>query len=421
MKNLILVILLSVSPMLVFSQINVKAPNGDVGVGLDVPLAKLHIKGPGSINTDPLGVILEDAKLGLGVTTSRRPMHIRSNNAVIQIDRNSNSPGFIFSRYNSDYSVIEKSFGFFAYSDGPDDGYVAFTDFHQGDGGGSDRRFVLDNDGSMIVNGVGVNTSPYTLHVFGDAAKTDGLAEWTIPSDKRLKKDIKKYNQGLDLILKMEPVSYEYNGKAGTTDGQQHIGVLAQDLQKIAPSMVKEYKHVDSGDEGIMYVDGDAPERKLNRTEDSYLGINTSALKWITVNAIKEQQEVIEEQTEKIDNLEQEVADLKEMMQALLNGQNTDLNEQSIELNGTGAYLEQNQPNPFNKNTLIRYNVPADATNAIINVFNDKGQLIHSERIAQMGAGQIQIKADSITAGTYSYSLVVNGDVVDTKRMVIAK
>jgi len=421
MKNLIIITLLSLAPMFVFAQINVKAPNGDVGVGTDTPLAKLHIKGPGTVNVDPLGVILEDAKLGIGVLESRRPVHIRSNNAVVQIDRNSNSPGFIFSRYNSDYSIINKSFGFFANGDAADNGYVAFTDFHQGDGGGSDRRFVVDNDGSMIVNGVGTNDSPYTLHVFGDAAKTDGLAEWTIPSDKRLKKNIKDYGQGLDLILKIQPVSYEYNGEAGTEDGQKHIGVIAQDLQKVAPLMVFKYKHKDSGDNGIEYVDGVPEGLKFNKTEKEYLSINTSSLKWIMVNAIQEQQEIIETQKDEIATMREEMSEMKEMMQAVLNSQNTGINQQNIQLDGRGAYLEQNQPNPFNINTLIKYHVPADATNAAVNIFNDKGQLIHSERIVQMGTGQIQVKAGTISAGTYSYSLVINGKITDTKRMVIVK
>ena len=65
--------------------------------------------------------------------------------------------------------------------------------------------------------------------------------------------------------------------------------------------------------------------------------------------------------------------------------------------------------------------VPTDATNAVVNIFDAKGKLIHSERLGQTGVGEIQIKAGTIAAGTYSYSLVVNGNIMDTKRMVIAK
>jgi len=115
------------------------------------------------------------------------------------------------------------------------------------------------------------------------------------------------------------------------------------------------------------------------------------------------------------------MSEIKEMMQAILNDQNTDITRQNIQLDGRGAYLEQNQPNPFNTNTLIKYHVPTDATNVLVNIFNEKGQLIHSESIAQMGTGQIQVKAGTIPAGIYSYSLIVNGNITDTKRMVIVK
>ena len=154
-------------------------------------------------------------------------------------------------------------------------------------------------------------------------------------------------------------------------------------------------------------------EAKVVRSED-YLMVSESSIKYMLINAVKEQQD-------KIDNLEQELAEMKEMMQAILNGQDTGINQQNIQLDGQGAYLEQNQPNPFNTTTLIRYNIPADATDAVVNIFDVNGQLVHNEVITSRGKGEIQLKAGTIAAGTYSYSLVVNGSIVDTKRMVIAK
>jgi len=365
----------------------------------------------------PMLTYSQIAKLGIGVTESRRPVHIRSNNAVIQIDRNSNSPGFIFSRYNGDYSSIYKSFGFFAQGVSPDNGYVAFTDFHQGDGGGSDRRFVIDNDGSMIVNGVGTNSSQYTLHVFGSAAKTDGLAEWTVVSDKRLKKNIKNYKRGLDLILKIRPVSYQYNGEAGTKTGTEHIGVLAQELQEVAPSMVSKYMHVDAGDNGKEYVDGVPEGLKFTKTEKEYLSINTSALKWITINAIKEQQEIIEAQADEMATLKERL----DRMEALLNqNTGTPTASQTVELNVSGE-LMQNQPNPFHETTIIKYNLPGGAKNAQMQIVDMNGRVIKMVQLANTQDGQLIVKAGELDAGTYSYSLIVDGQILNTKKMVLTK
>jgi len=118
--------------------------------------------------------------------------------------------------------------------------------------------------------------------------------------------------------------------------------------------------------------------------------------------------------------LREEVAEMKQMVQALLSGQNTEINRQNIELNGSDAYLEQNQPNPFNTQTLIKYHVSENATEAIVNVVDMTGRIIYSERVT-VGTGELQIKAGTVAAGAYTYSLIVNGRVLDTKRMVITK
>ena len=238
------------------------------------------------------------------------------------------------------------------------------------------------------------------LHVNGSITYNGSLNN---ASDRRLKRNINNFDYGLEEVLQLNPVTFEYNGKANLRNaGQQQVGLVAQELEKVAPELVSTFTHEEEN-----------AETKVTKSQD-YLMISESSIKYMLVNAVKEQQD-------KIETLEQELADMKEMMQAVLSGQNTDINRQDIQLNGSSAYLEQNQPNPFNSNTLIKYHVPTDATNAVVNIFDASGQLIHSQRIAQMGAGQIQIKAGTIAAGTYSYSLIVNDRVLDTKRMVIVK
>jgi len=422
MKNFIFITLLSLAPMFIFAQINVKAPLGDVGVGTGTPLGKLHVDGG--------NLLLENGRVGIGVTAPARPFHMRASNTVFRLDRDGNSPGFILARFpsgNYTGSALE-SFSLIVngYEDGSP-GYMALTDFNGNVGGASDRVFLVSSTGSLIVDNAtaqdpnAVVESDYRLHIQGDAFKSEGGDMWNVLSDKRLKRNIKKYEGGLDLIKKLNPVTYEYNGKAGTKAGQKHIGVVAQELQKVAPEMVSSFRVTTADDGGIEYIDGRPDGQVVTRTEHEYLSINASNLKWMMVDAIQEQQEIIETQKDEIATMREEMAEMKEMMQAVLNEQNTGINQQNIQLNGRGAYLEQNQPNPFNINTLINYYVPADAANAVVNIFNEKGQLIHSERIVQMGAGQIQIKAGTIAAGTYSYSLLINGKITDTKRMVIVK
>jgi len=422
MKRVIYIVLFSALPIFTFSQIDVVAPNGDVGIGIDAPMGKLHVNDG--------NLLLENGRLGFGVTSPARPFHMRASNSVFRIDRDSNSPGFLLARFpNGDYSgdALE-SFSMIVngYENG-DPGYLALTNFNGKVGGASERVFLISSTGSLIVDNAtaqdpnAVVESNFRLHVQGAAFKSDGGDLWNVLSDKRLKRNIKKYEGGLSIIKKLNPVTYEYNGKAGTIDGQEQIGVVAQELQKVAPHMVSTFKFTTADDGGIEYIDGRPDGKKVTRTEQEYLSINASSLKWIIVDAIQEQQQIIDSQKDEIKALQAEIVEMKAIVQAVLNNQNTDTNRQNIQLDGRGAYLEQNQPNPFNHNTSIKYNIPIDATDAVVNIFGTNGQLIHSESITNTGKGELQIKAGTIAAGTYNYSLIINGNIVDTKRMVIVK
>lgn len=59
-------------------------------------------------------------------------------------------------------------------------------------------------------------------------------------SDQRLKKDINAFNLGLDVLLKIRPVNFKYNGLAGLEDnGKVQLGVIAQEVEKASPSLVQ--------------------------------------------------------------------------------------------------------------------------------------------------------------------------------------
>jgi len=72
----------------------------------------------------------------------------------------------------------------------------------------------------------------------GDAYKPTGI-NWVNTSDARLKKDITDFTTGLSQLSKVHPVKFKFNGLADTdNDGREHVGVLAQELEKVFPSMV---------------------------------------------------------------------------------------------------------------------------------------------------------------------------------------
>lgn len=83
--------------------------------------------------------------------------------------------------------------------------------------------------------------------------------------------------------------------------------------------------------------------------------------------------------------------------------------------------LYQNTPNPFSNSTEIEYNIPPSATTAAIYIFNLNGLLLQTHPITFFGHGSIEILASTLVAGMYLYTLVVDGQIVDTKRMILTE
>ena len=120
--------------------------------------------------------------------------------------------------------------------------------------------------------GIGTTGPTALLSVNGSANKVGG-GSWSVFSDKRLKKEVKPFSDGLDLLMKINPVSFRYNGKAGITVQDTYIGVIAQEIQETAPYMIKTVK---------MKLDtSDAESTEL-------LEFDPNALWYIMINAIKE-------------------------------------------------------------------------------------------------------------------------------------
>jgi flagellar hook assembly protein FlgD len=65
--------------------------------------------------------------------------------------------------------------------------------------------------------------------------------------------------------------------------------------------------------------------------------------------------------------------------------------------------------------------VPVAATSAKVTITNAAGQLIKTILIVDKGAGQVNFNSAALAAGTYNYSLWVEGKQADTKRLIITR
>ncbi|MBL7985235.1 MAG: tail fiber domain-containing protein [Flavobacteriales bacterium] len=136
------------------------------------------------------------------------------------------------------------------------------------------ERMRIRGNGNV---GIGTFFPLYLLEVNGSAAKPGG-GTWTASSDVRLKRDVTPYTDGLAQVMAIRPVRYRYNEASGHDTIPQYVGVIAQELENVAPEMVGRFEK--------------------NGTE--YLNVDNSAMIYMLVNAVKEQQVLIEELRERL-------------------------------------------------------------------------------------------------------------------------
>ena len=111
-------------------------------------------------------------------------------------------------------------------------------------------------------------------------------------------------------------------------------------------------------------------------------------------------------------------------------GQEKYSNEMEVNVNFIPAVysLENNFPNPFNPNTVIRYSIPVES-NVKLNVYNALGQVVVKELttgIKPAGTYDINFNAYSLKSGIYYYTLHANStdgkhNFTATKKMIYMK
>jgi len=98
------------------------------------------------------------------------------------------------------------------------------------------------NDNGLAIGG-GLTPSSYLLQLNADSAGKPGAGGlWAVVSSREVKDILGDYTEGLALLRQLpHAVRFRYNGRGGTpADGPEDIGFVAEDLQAVAPRMVRE-------------------------------------------------------------------------------------------------------------------------------------------------------------------------------------
>lgn len=201
----------------------------------------------------------------------------------------------------------------------------------------------------------------------------------------------------LESMMQLKPISFYYNHNDNLFNAedvkspaaeQMHYGFIAQEVKEVLPDVV--------------YMG-----------QDSILGINYIELIPLLVQTVQEQQKQIFE-------LEQRIA-TNEVLYTDVHGSSKVAPDKKSKNIATEYILYQNTPNPFTQDTKIAYLLPESTRNAMLYIYNMNGLQVAEYPIHSMGEGSIVITAGHLDAGMYLYSLIADGQVIDTKRMILTK
>ena len=84
------------------------------------------------------------------------------------------------------------------------------------------------------------------------------------------------------------------------------------------------------------------------------------------------------------------------------------------------ARLFQNNPNPFTAQTEIRFRIPQDAKSAFVYIFDMTGKMLKQIPVSPDDTS-VTVQGYELSPGIYLYSLSVDGQEIDTKRMILSK
>ncbi len=262
--------------------------------------------------------------------------------------------------------------------------------------------------------GANARTTASSQVRIGDANVTSigGQVSWSTLSDGRFKRDLRADVSGLEFINKLRPVSYTVDKIAvqkflGVPDSVSRVYNQVKEKAIRQTGFVAQEVEALGKKSGYVFSGVDAPKNDNDPYTIRYAEFVVPLVKAVQELSAKteEQQKQITEQQKKIEQLLKLVGKIE--------GENTDLQSE--------VTLLQNNPNPFSVNTEIKMVLPENVGTAYIIIYNLEGKQIKELQVNGRGNVSATIAGNELSAGMYIYALIVDGKVVDTKRMILTE
>jgi hypothetical protein len=262
--------------------------------------------------------------------------------------------------------------------------------------------------GNTAVIGWGFGVSAGTRAIKAGTAATNGNGAyltvggvWTDVSDRSKKEDFQVMDSKLvlDKINALDITRWKYTG----TENEYHIGPMADDF----------YKSFQVGD-----VDGIAP---MDKAGVALLGIQALSNEVENMKTSIASNQSAAHYQKQIDDLKLKVVQLELLMAGIKSSANDGAVEISISNEAVAPLLGQNIPNPFDNSTVIPFRIPKGCNSSSIVVSETATGRIITAIPVSCDETHVMIEAASLASGNYTYTLYVDGKVIDTKQMVLTK
>jgi hypothetical protein len=232
----------------------------------------------------------------------------------------------------------------------------------------------------------------------------------------------------------------ESAGSSNTSEGGQALrGVsVANSLSDLhVTTFQKERPAMPVEEEGALGIDGDTDSKGETPEPDimdeqfygkSHYALDADRLEEVFPDLVyvnKDGSKVIN-YVEMIPLLVQSINELNEKIEVLegqASGRKTAAARGTTGIDNTSTAvnrLYQNTPNPFKETTTIRFTLADDARDAYICIFDMTGKPV-KKLLVSAGMDSVSFGGYEIGEGMFLYSLIVNGQEIDTKRMIITK
>jgi len=220
-----------------------------------------------------------------------------------------------------------------------------------------------------------------------------------------------KSDSSLHILAQLHPKTYTLDSANYPSLGlnnQPQIGLFAQEVERVIPSAVRQIHHpatVDSAGNVIIAA-------------YDVKGLNYLQLIPVLISAIKSLDSTNKSLQNQINAITAAQTGARSAAASLSNAvaKGTEVHLSDLEI-----VLNQNSPNPFAEQTIISYIIPDNVKDANIVFYTLGGTVLKNIRITERGQGQMTVYAENLSAGMYTYSLVADGNIVATKKMICEK